>query len=198
MTLASGNVLSLKSREEVAPGLATPGRMEILFRQFDEANITIIGLQESRIRQHRQLVNDNYILLHAPADPQGQGGVVLGLHTKKAYAVNQAGKKLFFTPDDCKIIAHSHRYLLAQILTPVLRCVIAVIHAPHSGESHEAIEDFWMRISRHLSARYLHWPVLLLADANCRLGSETSASVGPWAAENATEKSQPFHTFLVL
>ena len=55
------------------------------------------------------------------------------------------------------------------------QCTIAVAHAPHSGEALAARDAWWADLSRRLSGQP---DLVLLVDANGRLGSSTSAAVG--------------------
>ena len=197
ITAATGNVLSLKQRDDEATSCGTPSRMTSLLRQMDEADILVFGLQESRIRSDRHLHSDQYWLLQAPATPKGQGGVVFGLHKQKAYATALDGTKQYFSEKDAKVVWATSRCLIVKVSTLLLKGIFIVAHAPHSGEPLETIEDFWLTIAKHLAPTYCTWPVYLLADANSKVGSETSASIGDWQAETTSEKGRPFHDFLI-
>ena len=115
-----------------------------------------------------------YVVLASGAD-RGTLGCELWADTGEPYA-SVDGKGYFFRRSDNVAIHWSPRYVLVvRVIARCLRCTPVVAHAPHSGVDVAARSFWWDDLSRRLAGQL---DVVLLVDANARLGSSVSASVG--------------------
>ena len=197
MKVATGNVLTAKAQSDADFGAGTPSRLATLLRQFDEARIHVMGLQEMRITTDRKIFDSNYVILHAPATEKGHFGVALGLRKKLPFGKDSEGRDLFLTEQDVQVVRSHPRCLIVRVTTPLLKCLILVLHAPHTGAPLSDIEEYWDSVARCLLPQYSDWPVVILADANSKTGDETSAAVGQQNAETTNPKRRPFHDFVL-
>ena len=76
---------------------------------------------------------------------------------------------------DFVAIFASPRVLVVRITARCLQCTVVVAHAPHSGVDAADLDMWWGDLSRRLAGQP---DVVLLVDANARLGSSVSRSVG--------------------
>ena len=59
------------------------------------------------------------------------------------------------------------------------------------------IEAFWNEISQGINRKHAGLPLVILTDSNSKQGSEQSSAIGPWNQEQTTDRSRPFHDFLL-
>ena len=118
-------------------------------------------------------VVDGYVVLASGAD-RGTLGCGLWAGAERPYA-SVDGKDFFFRQTDFVAVYASPRVLVVRVTARRLQCTVVVAHAPHSGVD-VALRDAWWQ---DLSCRLAGQPdLVLLVDANARLGSSVSASVG--------------------
>lgn len=198
------NVLTLKSTSKSAPyelaaGLVGPTRQQIVFAQFKAAKVCIFSLQETRLRRMCHQLDD-YEIFRGDATPQGHFGVLVAISTSIPYGhrIDASGKRypLYFNRKDISVIATDERFVLLRLRTPWFRCIIVAAHAPHSGNDVHLIESWWARLSNQIPAHLGSWPIILLADANAKVGSDTCAQIGDHGAEVGGDKAVPFTAFV--
>ena len=108
---------------------------------------------------------------------------------KPTYALRHGSKKLYLNKNHVKPLAYDPRYLIVLIDAPHFRHVVVVAHAPHMHRPEAERHDYWHNLTKQLLT---YPPSFLLIDANARLGSITSPTVGDmgWCEEendNGTE-----------
>eukprot|EP00435_Cladocopium_sp_Y103_P058591 s1362_g20.t1 len=180
-------------------GLGGPARLQTLLRQFDEANITLFAVQETRLRSAIRLHHDAYHLLQTPATAKGHFGILLGFAKTRPFAFRQDGEPHpsgWFLQDDLSVVASDPRFLVVRVCNKFLRCLVIAAHAPHSGANIEDIQAFWHTLQVQIPAKFDEWPRVLLADANCRFGDQPNRHIGDFAPEISTPKSEPFCQFV--
>eukprot|EP00438_Fugacium_kawagutii_P036001 Skav228967 [mRNA] locus=scaffold671:117523:123045:- [translate_table: standard] len=201
LTFATYNVLSLKSETSSdrhgvpADGLGGPARQTAVLRQLHAAQIQIFGLQETRLRRTSTLHNDHYWLFHAPATENGHFGMMMGF--SKDLSCGTADENLlFFKQDDFAVIAHEPRLQIVKVHAAFLKCICINAHAPHTGHPESTIRTFWDHVLQAIPPRYRDWPTVLLTDANARIGSHPTETIGDWQKEAQCEKSESFVDFV--
>ena len=96
---------------------------------------------------------------------------------------------------DFVAIHASPRVLVVRVTARCLQCTAVVVHAPHSGIDAAARKLWWDELSRRLSGQP---DVVLLADADARLGSSVSKSVGSGGmCQHGDLSGSMFHRTLV-
>ena len=83
-----------------------------------------------------------------------------------------------------------------QVSAPLLCLTILVAHGPSDLTNNGCADDFWVECGRSLGRRPCHSEVIVLADANARVGSVPSEHVGTHDAETENHSGRAFHQFL--
>ena len=118
-------------------------------------------------------VVDGYIVLASGSD-RGTLGCELWADTERPYA-SIDGKDYHFSMSDFVAIFADPRVLVARVTARCLQCTVVVAHAPHSGVDASDRDVWWGDLARRLAGQP---DVVLPVDANARLGSSVSRSVG--------------------
>ena len=149
------------------------GRPALIWRQVRELGINLLGVQEARTAAGARVV-DGYVVLASGAD-RGTLGYELWADTGMPYA-SVDGKDYFFRRADFVAIHASPRVLVVRVTSRCLQCTVVVVaHVPHSGVDVADRNLWWEDLSLRLAGQP---DVVLLVDANARLGSAVSAAVG--------------------
>ena len=142
-------------------------------RQVRELGVHLLGVQEARSAAGARLV-DGYIVLSSGSDG-GALGCELWADAETPYA-SLDGKDYSFRLSDFVAIFASPRLLIVRVTARRMQCTVVVAHAPRSGED-LAFRDIWRsELAHRLSGQS---DVVLLVDANARVGSRVSRCVGP-------------------
>ena len=200
--MATANVLSLKAGSKKAENDAWgPARQELLLQQFHEHGFQLFAMQETRIKRVWRDMDDRYVIIKSPATDHGHYGIAICLSKQIPHGstLDEEGNStpICFRQEDISIVAIDPRFLIIRVVTDALKCLVIGCHAPHSGADEETRSLFWARILSAIQPKYSHWPKLLLADLNSRLGSEISEVVGPYHAEPSNGKEHSGHEFLM-
>ncbi|CAE7337947.1 CFDP2 [Symbiodinium sp. CCMP2592] len=203
ITAVTFNVLTLlesahaKRQAKVHAGLRILGRRHVILRQLQSQSVLFAGLQETRVQDTAQLPDRTHILLHSGANEAGNYGCALWISKDIPYAT-VAGKPLCLEPQHCTVSATSPRHLVVCVEAPYLRLGVLVVHAPSDPQDeHGILHAFWAARTQDLGRLPKDVPILLLADANSRLGSLESEAVGSHHAETETPAAAHFHSFLL-
>ncbi|CAE7638887.1 CFDP2 [Symbiodinium sp. CCMP2592] len=197
------NILTLlesthaKRRVQTHAGLRMMGRRHVILRQLQSQDVLFAGLQETRVQDTALLPDRTHILLHSGASEAGHYGCALWISKTVPYAhVN--GKPMCIEPRHCTVSATSPRHLVVCVEAPHLRLGVLVVHAPSDPHDDKGVlHAFWAARTLELGKLPNDVPVLLLADANSRLGSLESEAVGPHHPEDETPAASHFHSFLL-
>ena len=201
-TFGTCNVLTLRTAHkptESETGLCGPTRQQIVFQQFHDARVCIFALQETRIK--RSCANlAGYMIFRGDATQQGHHGTLIAISTTIPYGTYTDARKrkheLFFEPQDVSVIVTNARFVMLRLHSQWLHCILIAGHAPHSGYALEEIEHWWTNLGSHIPNSLQDWPVVLLADANAKIGADTCTCIGPHNAETGGEKALPFASFV--
>ena len=172
-------------RRRAFNGLNAPGRTEALEEEFHRAGALFVGIQEGRSRAAATRAGRRYVAFRSAAD-RGVTGCELWM--AKGVPVATVGGPIFLRAEDATVIHSDPRCLLVAVRCGALDVDIAVCHAPcnpRTPEQAAAATGWWERLGETLSSRPSagQVPLVLLADANARLGDPESRHVGPAGAE---------------
>ncbi|CAE7805943.1 unnamed protein product [Symbiodinium microadriaticum] len=201
----SYNVLTLKDKpgrntdivEYEQAGMKLLGRRAILKQSLAEHSPLFVGLQETRLGETATLPDSTYVMYHSGSTPMGVGGCALWVHRDIPYAT--AGSTPYFLRQEhATITGVSFRHLNVVFVAPFLRLFVMVAHGP-SPANHpiEEIIQFWRDRTQELQCRPQGTEVLLLTDANAKVGDLQTGSVGPRNAESENASGEHFHAFLL-
>ena len=99
------------------------------------------------------------------------------------------------------LMAHQ-RWMMVAIRTPALKIDVMSIHAPAVLQrgcplSMQEGVKFWKEIEKGIKQRTSNKPIIILMDANTRLGSQTSPAVGNLAPDEVNLASTALHNMLL-
>ena len=169
--VATANVLSLFAGKDdkLGQGQYVSSRMEALQQQCIDAHVDVAGLQETRHKANRYFRCEHYHVLSGAASAKGQGGTQL-------WIAKQFQCGIEIQPEHLRMWHHGEQLLIATLQHPALKLVLLVAHAP-TVDKEEELENWWKKVAGELK-HCPQWPVIGLIDANSRVGSITSRSVG--------------------
>ena len=197
----SFNVLSLydpkgQGHAAAGQGMRVVAKREVIKRQLAHLEVLMLGLQETRLANTEILPDKHFTMLHSAAEPNGHHGVALWISKQVAYAAVR-GKPLRVLPEHLTVTGRSPRHLLVQINAPFLTWTVLVAHAPSEPPAAPgAAAAFWNACTHGLSRRPKNSDVVVLADANARLGSLLSPQVSDLDPEAENLAGTSFHQFL--
>ena len=174
--IGTANVLSLFPHRQdgrSGHGRYISARMESLLQQLSEEDYHIIGLQETRSRlMGHQEVHGYHILSHASTE-KGHGGVQLWIKNRWILKDHNIQIQIH----NMHIIYGDPQTLIVKMQKGSLKIIFAVLHAPQSNELKE-YESYWQNISSKMPKELQRWPLIVMADANARLGPRESEGIG--------------------
>ena len=187
--LVTYNALSLlgdvPSNRPFADGLhGATGRVVLLSRALEAQQISVAGLQECRTPKGTMTCGA-YRRLSSGCDDRAGFGVELWIHHKSP--IEAASAVVLHAEPTCLIAS-------ASFAGGPIRLLVA--HAPHRVHSESHRREWWGRISGLCRTFAGAAPWVLLLDANARVGSETSRSVGQWEADPQDLNGECFHHLL--
>ena len=163
-------------------------RRNFVQTQFQQDNLHIIGLQETRDRKSYQVAGADYLGFHSAASA-GQGGCAI-------WCKKQLGR-LRLSFKDFSTLEANPELLVVRLSLDAKDLLLVTGHAPHSAQPVPTIEAWWDKLSdvlrRHQRATDL--PVICV-DANAQVGSQPGAAIGCHAAEEENASGQIFKAFL--
>ncbi|CAE7844850.1 unnamed protein product [Symbiodinium necroappetens] len=178
------------------PGLRIVAKRELLKSQFLEARALLIGLQETRLQESATLPDGQFVMLHAAADDRGHYGVALWANTTVPYA-HKGEAKWYLTRSHFTVVECQPRLLVVSVRAPHLSWTVVVAHAPSEPPAAKgSAAAFWRSCKKVLSRCARDTDVILLADANARVGGLVSDSVSSHGAEEESTTAPDFHQFL--
>lgn len=201
-TIGTCNVLTLRAtgkQDETDFGLQGPTRQQIVFQQLLDARVCIVALQETRLRQcQKQLCG--YMLFRGDASQHGHHGIIVAISTTIPYGhfEDEHGRRhdLLFSQRDVSIVCMKSRYVILRLQTPWLRCLLIAGHAPHTGHTLDEIEQWWSDLGKAIPHSLLDWPIVLMVDANAKVGDDTCDAIGDHGAERGGDRALPFTSFI--
>ena len=102
---------------------------------------------------------------------------------------HDSSKPLYLTPQDVTVIAASSQCLAVKVKTDFTQWIMIIAHAPHCGSDPKQKESFWSSLVHQVKDMRL--PVVMMVDANARLGQLQQEGVGTFGAQKADENT-PF------
>ena len=161
--------------------------MGILQEEFYQRDLAFVGIQETRMRCTGVIRGNRYSAYSSAATPRGTHGVQLWVRNDFVSKVVAADSL-------------SPRAIRVTLLMDGRRLHVFVLHAPTEAEQPEVKDAFWNMVDEQLASTSgveVQDHRLLLIDANARLGSRTSSSVGPAGAVAENNNGARLHATLV-
>ena len=115
----------------------------------------------------------------------------------RSHMLTRGETQWFLTRSHFTVVECQPRLLIVSIRAPFLSWVVVVAHAPSEPPAPQgSAAAFWLSCKKVLSRCSRDAEVILLADANARVGGLVSDSVGPHGAEEESKTAPDFHQFL--
>ena len=173
LRVGSANVLTLHpAQEHLQDGEWLPSaRRAALARQFREAELSIIGVQEGRARTSSRRSVEGFRVWATAAEPNGAGGVELWV------------REAVCLPERATVVhADSSRLILSLPVRGYVR-EFCVLHAPSAADGGALRAEAWWRNTCAIMARHCRRPRerVVFIDANGRLGAAECPHVGAQA-----------------
>ena len=150
-----------------------------LAKQFDECNLHLVGIQESRARVSKRVITGPYQRL-IQAGAHGQAGVELWIHE---LAFRHLFKGDFNAEKDLCVWFSNSRTLAVRCSMGTINFDVMVLYAPQRGRPSQEIIQWWRETAEVFRMRKRDIPVFALGDFNCRIGSVTDGAIGPYACD---------------
>ena len=193
--IASANVLTLlpNAKEAVLTGLQGKARTDSLMQMALDANLHIVGLQETRMKAHPKIVQENFFVFSGAASKRGHYGTQLWfLRTKP---LDKEGR-CYFERKHFKILCQGERILAIRVWAPFFKAVVISAHAPHSQADEADRKRWWDSLKDATPNKYKQWPHFVLIDANARVGEYPNAHVGDHQDDPQDSNGEFFTNYL--
>ena len=167
-----------------APGLyGATGRVALLSASLKGAGTFLAGIQEARTPAG-SCQGADFRRLCSGATARNSLGVELWIACGPPWPECRA-----------QVLFADHSRLLARLSFLGLQICVCVAHAPHRGAFER--RTWWERLTALclLHGSGSEW--IFFLDANCRLGSVVSESVGGWQADDEDDGGALFHSLLL-
>ena len=182
-TLELGKGKEKKGRD----GMQVSGRVELLDEQMSDLGVNVLGLQETRSCREGKRAHKNYLAVYSKATATGMYGCSLWI-AKTLQLSN--GKEINVQLDQIVVKQTSPRMLTAVLAVPGVRLEFCVGHVPHVVSEDDSGAKAWWR--EYINTKGDAANVMLL-DANAKLGSLLSESVGDHQAERECKGGEEMH-----
>ena len=189
--VATANVNTLRPKYDndvqSERGVAVAARTQILEVLFSEAGLDLVGIQEGRAKVDGSRSGVCYDMVIAGATPMGSYGNQLWIHSHLRYKLQAT-------------IVHSPTLLqVDMVINDAYEVAAFVGHAPHEHDSADNKCAFWtLLLAVTLRSRDIkpNAHVVLLIDANARVGSVVSPQLGPCASQAENNNGECFRIYL--
>ena len=188
---ATANVLTLHTSKQEY-GQAVTARQEALLREFAARGTHVIGVQESRTRTTGYQRIDGFHVLSAAATQGGVGGIQLWI----AAEWHADSRCIRIRHQDLKIVHATSQRIVVRLRAPMIKLLFVVGHAPNL-KPRDVTAQWWQHTSAAIPASLQTWPLIAFLDANARVGSVISSSVGSHQSAVETEQGEAFHEWLL-
>ena len=192
LVLATYNARTLTCRGTGTAARAPADRPALLRRQMRMHGVLAAGIQEARTHAGMRIIDD--FLVVSSGGEGGQLGCELWLDLTRTLGTH-GDQRGVITAKACTVALATPRLLVVTVTAPRLKCTLAVAHAPHSGAEAHIRATWWEELVSAL-AKFEH--VVLLIDANARLGTVESVAVGTGGfAQSEDDNGRAFHAALL-
>ena len=153
--------------EFIYGGAKVKAMMEI----FSHAGWHIVGLQETRLPTDALFLAQDFLCVQAASD-KGHHGVALWIH--RSWPAPGG-----ILPQHLTVLHSSPRILLVRCCAPGCKLDFCVAHSPWRDQGDSTCWNWWNSLRTILTAQSNdHYPLVLLADANARVGQAEGSYIG--------------------
>jgi len=188
------NLLSMyESTSDVPVGLEVFGRRGLIEASLVDLGYTLAGFAEARTAQ-KQIVTSNFIMCSSGSEVQHFGCEVWIARKFPVLLNNGRIAKCCISPSHVNVFFCCPRILIVSVQAGPHLLYVVVFHAPHSGAGDKR-KEFWELLLNTL-LNIKGQTIVFLCDANAKVGSCTSDSVGNYYEQNEDYNGRAFHNIL--
>ena len=177
-TLATYNALSLGDQVPKQMTVTSEtGRTSLLRLQAHHLHILILGIQEARSKPGITS-SSTHFRFASGATEAGTHGIEIGFSKILPLAEQADGKKIHFQERFFHVQRAEHDRLVVKYESTDAKLVVAALHAPHNGRSLQQRLEWWQTVKSQLSNDRKGLDLIILLDANARLGPMEDGLVG--------------------
>ena len=165
-------------------GLLVAGKIQRLEKEFFEAGLDIIGMQETRLQLDADVRKKYYHIIGSAATTSGCYGMQLWVAMK-------------FKAEVLECVPVSPRLLFVALKIQNVRFIIFVAHSPIDGD--DLVNVFYDSMSTQLHQLKNTFPeavVIGLTDLNARVGSVIAPHIGVYGVEQENVNGEHMRLFL--
>ena len=177
-------------------GMKFMGRRDVVKQQLLQQQVLFAGLQETRLADTATLPDADFHMLHAACTERGHFGMALWVSKRQAYGFLD-GRPLTLELHHLAVVYHEPRILAVRVQARFLDLLVAVLHVPHTACETDSAESLWRRFEAGMGHLLRSTAVVLLLDANGRLGSEVSEAVSGLWPESENPPGALLHSFML-
>eukprot|EP00435_Cladocopium_sp_Y103_P047607 s1949_g14.t1 len=185
LTMATANVGSMDYGTDLS-GVSI--KTQELLKQFCDAEIHFIGIQESRARKTQYILQGPFARYIA-AGTNGQAGVELWINVD---AMNAIFPTRFHPQKDAAVWFSSDRILAVRLQMGRVALEVIVAYAPQRGRPQNEVREWWDHFQQTLERRDKQALLFILGDMNCSIGSVEGPATGAHAYDVEDESGQRF------
>ena len=192
--LASYNAMTLDQTK--GPSLhADQGRAGLLRRAVHEAKIHVLAIQEART-QRGAIHSASHFRFSSGKESSGQGGIEIWFSRLHPFGWNEEDKSYFFQEHAFHVDHASATILVVSYKTDELKVTFIGAHAPHEGHPGHEKDDWWRQLREISHEANLQNDIVILCDANARLGTTEDAAVGGLSDDIENDNGQRLRVHL--
>ena len=181
--------------------LAKPDKAAQISKQCKKKGYHIIGIQESGTSTAGQPSDLNYWRIAAGPQGEKKGDVEIWIAKSFPIATAPDGEKIKIMEHHINVLMAHQRWMMVAIRTPVLKIDVMSIHAPvlqrGCPKSVQEGVKFWKQIDAGIKQRVNQNQIIILMDANTKLGRQTSPSVGNLEPDETNQAGTALHDMLL-
>ena len=174
-----------------------PEKAVSLQRQLHLAGVHLAGVQETRMRSSARRSGVHFDILDAAATPEGHSGTALWINRELPWG-QRGSTPVFLRADDAQTLLQTPRVMAVRLRKCPIDFVAIAVHTLNQHHaSQENVDDWWTDLAASLCAVLPDGvPIVMLCDANARVGSELHDGVGPWRAQVQDDAGAALVNFL--
>ena len=189
LTCITANVLTMQETRSMPSaserGCNVSGRRAALQLEFALAGASIVGLQETRSKNAFARKSDAFFMVASAATKAGTDGCELWVATALKPSSSTA-----------RPIISKPSLLVVALRLPCAQITVMVAHAPVEQQPRNVRDNWNERLESLMTARVDFSSLVVLIDANARLGSLHSQHIGPFYREPQNGNGELLHRFL--
>ena len=185
------NSVNEGGRKQSGAKRASPTKIAALTEMYADQNVDIFMWQETRM-QKKVARNEHFLLFQGLAGKKGNGGTLIGISRRlRGHGAQPVQEK------NIKVIKADEELLVLRVHDPALKAIVISGHAPHTGRPSDEIKTWWSSLQTLIKQKAANWPVIFGIDANAKVGSIESNSIGSHQGSEENESGSGLHEFCI-